>query len=86
MLSVLLLWMATAAPFKRQWVRIFVFAAVSALGYYIKPQTLFVGFAIVLVQLLDILRNRDSIKKLLRPTGTALGGIAAGVLLTHPTT
>ena len=83
MLSVLLLWMATAAPFKRQWVRIFVFAAVSALGYYIKPQTLFVGFAIVLVQLLDMLRNRDSVKKLLRPTGTALGGIAAGVLLAH---
>ena len=83
MLSVLLLWMATAAPFKRQWVRIFVFAAVSALGYYIKPQTLFVGFAIVLVQLLDMLRNRDSIKKLLHPTGTALGGIAAGVLLAH---
>ncbi len=83
MLSVLLLWMATAAPFKMQWVRIFVFAAVSALGYYIKPQTLFVGFAIVIVQLLDILHNRDSIKKLLRPTGTALGGIAAGVLLAH---
>lgn len=83
MLSVLLLWMATAAPFKRQWVRIFVFAAVSALGYYIKPQTLFVGFAIVIVQLFDMLRHLDSIKNLLRPTATALGGIVAGVLLAH---
>lgn len=83
MLSVLMLWMATAAPFKREWVRIFTIAAVCALGYYIKPQTLFVALSIVLVRLAATLRRRRGMKPLLRPAAIALGGIATGVLAAH---
>ena len=83
MLSVIILWMATVAPFKKLWVRIFAVAFVSALGYYIKPQILFVGFAIVLVHLLEMLRKRESIKTLLRPVGLVLCGIVVGVLTAH---
>lgn len=83
MLAVLIFWMATTLPFRRQWVKILSVAALSALGYYIKPQTLFVGFAIILSHLLDMLRRRESIKTLLRPTGYMLGGIAVGILAAH---
>ncbi|MCR4829655.1 MAG: hypothetical protein K5864_09400 [Bacteroidales bacterium] len=83
MLSVLILWLATVAPFKRLWVRIFIVSILCAISYYIRPQILFVGFAIVLVHLLGMLRRREKAKRLLRPTGIALCGIVAGVLAAH---
>jgi len=83
MLSVVLLWLATTLPFRRQWLRIGIVGAVTALGYYIKPQTVLVSLSIVLIELLVTIRSRRNIKSLLKPTGFALGGLAAGILMAH---
>ncbi len=83
MVAVALLWASTTLPFKRRWLKIFIIAVATVIGYYIRPQTIFVPFAVLLVKALRRIRDRQGFKKTLKPTGIALGGIATGVLLVH---
>jgi len=83
MISVTLVWLATTLPFRRQWLRIGIIGVVTALGYYIKPQTLLVSFSLVIVFLTGMIRGHLKIKTLLKSTSFVLGGIATGILLAH---
>lgn len=83
MLAVLILWLATTLPFRRNWVRLLVVGALTALGYYIKPQVVFVSVSLVIVQLTEHVARKESFKSMLKPAGIVAGGIVAGVLLAH---
>lgn len=83
MLAVLILWIATTLPFRRRWLRIFVVAALTAIGYYIKPQVVFVSLSLLVVQLTEHFARKENFKSLLKPTGIAVGGIVSAVLLAH---
>ena len=83
MLAVTLLWLSTTLPFKCRWLKIFIVFATTAFSYYIRPQTVFVTLSVVLVKLLETLRNRKGLKSLLKPSGLALAGVMAGFLVVN---
>lgn len=83
MAVVTILWLYAVLPFKRRWLKVFLIAAASVTGYYIRPQVLFVGMAIGFVELVAALRSKQALRTLLKPSGIALGGVAAAFLLVH---
>ena len=79
MVSVALLWLATTLPFRRGWLKLLIIGVVTVLGYYIRPQIVFVPLSLGLVCLL---KGRN-FKKLLSQTGLMAGGIVVGILIAH---
>ena len=80
MVAVTILWVATVLPFKHLWLKLLILGAATAVGYYIRPQTVFVPLAIAVVKGLKCFKG---LRGALKPAGLFMGGIAAGVLLVH---
>ena len=83
MLAVAILWTATTLPFKRQWLKIFIIAFATVIGYYIRPQTVFVVFALLLVGFLRMRRNHQKFRTFLKPSAIAFAGLVTGILIAH---
>lgn len=80
MVAVAILWTATTLPFKRLWLKLMVLGAATVIGYYIRPQTVFVPLSLLLVQGLKGLKG---LKGALKPAGLLLAGIAVGFLVVN---
>lgn len=76
-------WLATAAPFKRQWLRIIIIATISIIGYSIKPQTLFISFSLAIVAIAQHLAKGHKFIHLAKPASFAASGILVGLLIVN---
>ena len=95
MVAVAILWTATTLPFKRLWLKLMILGAATVVGYYIRPQTVFVPLAMVIVGGLEGLKGYKGLKGLkgykglkgfkgmLRPSGFVLAGIASGFIIVN---
>lgn len=86
MVAVAILWTATTLPFKRLWLKLMILGAATVVGYYIRPQTVFVPLAMVIVgglKGLKGLKGYKGFKRMLRPSGFVLAGIASGFIIVN---
>ncbi|MBQ9474338.1 MAG: hypothetical protein IJU81_08035 [Bacteroidales bacterium] len=83
MVAVTILWLATTLPFRRHWLKIFIVAAATAVGYYIRPQVVFVALAMLFVLILKAFCERRFPTSMHKKAGIAVAGIAAGVIMVH---
>ena len=83
MVAVAILWTATTLPFKRLWLKLMILGAATVVGYYIRPQTVFVPLAILVVRGLKGLKGYKGFKRMLRPSGVVLAGIASGFIIVN---
>ena len=83
MVAVAILWTATTLPFKRLWLKLMILGAATVVGYYIRPQTVFVPLAILVVRGLKGLKGLKDFKGMLKPSGFVLAGIASGFIIVN---
>lgn len=98
MVAVAILWTATTLTFKRLWLKLMILGAATVVGYYIRPQTVFVPLAMVIVgglkglkglkgykglKGLKGLKGYKGFKGMLRPSGFVLAGIASGFIIVN---
>lgn len=83
MTAVAILWTATTLPFKRMWLKLMILGAATVVGYYIRPQTVFVPLALLIVKGFSCIKCRRSLKEALKPSGLVLAGIASGFIIVN---
>ena len=84
MALVTILWTATAAPIKRKTIRATLFAALSIVGFYIKPQTSLIGISYLLFYATRYRRHLLHLRRPIVNIAIAIAtGIVAGWLFVH---
>ena len=83
MVAVTIFWMATTLPFKRIWLQLMILGAATVIGYYIRPQTMFVPLSLLIVKGLKGVKGWNGLKGILRPSGLVLAGIASGFIIVN---
>ena len=80
------IWLSTAAPTERRGLVIVLVAALSVVGYYIKPQTVFVLFSAVILMICTNDLKARTLRTYIRPACHALLGVAAGLIIVYAST
>ena len=82
---VIILWVATTCPFRKGSIRVLFVAMLSTIGYYIKPQIVLVGFAILIVCAAEFWRKQTNPHKAKILTVWMVSGIVIAIGLVHAT-